>query len=423
LTYFEVLNTFLSNNIKIDMGTIETTNNNILNKIGALNDIIKIFTKANISIDMKTIVELQTIEEAYDMESIQILSNYFLLMKKYKSSLDAALNNIDQKNTSENVATNKQIFMKEKETYYRQYHLFIKKENFSCKLDRLYNILKNKTILFYSQLQLKNVDVSKTTYFLEIKQLFTHYENSTIDKRTITIGYNICPTTDCGKQMLIKPHLSEILCTGCGYSKSMYGTVFEDDQFYFQEGQRTKHGSYEPAKHCRYWVERIQAREMKDIPKEVINVIKKCTERHNMRNLEDVTCKEIRKYLRISGNSIYNEHVPLIRKIITGISPPQLTDNELQKIHVYFDKVAKIYEEIKPASKTNCPYHPYFIYKIIEHIMKGISDTQRTNEILRCIHLQSCATLVENDKLWKQICNNIGEITYCPTDRNAQYDD
>jgi hypothetical protein len=218
--------------------------------------------------------------------------------------------------------------------------------------------------------------------------------------------------------MSIDANTSTLICKKCGLTNELYGTVFEDEQFYYQEGHRTKHGTYDPSKHCRIWVERIQARETTDIPDTVIQKIKNCIIRDKIKNKNQITCNQIRNYLRSVHNSKYNEHVPLIRKLITGISPPQLTDYEMQLIHIYFDKVIHIFDEIKPPEKTNCPYHPYFIYKIIEQI---IDNTIRRLKILACIHLQSRETLVHNDRLWKPICEKIREFTYCPTDRNEQH--
>jgi hypothetical protein len=132
---------------------------------------------------------------------------------------------------------------------------------------------------------------------------------------------------------------------------------------------------------------------------------------------------QIRRYLRQTHNSKYNEHVPLIRKLITGFTPPQLSEYEMQLIHIYFDKVIRVFDEIKPKNKTNCPYHPYFIYKIIEQIITKKTDKVRKAKILACIHLQSRETLICNDLIWGPICDRISEFEYIPTDRNNQYTD
>ena len=74
--------------------------------------------------------------------------------------------------------------------------------------------------------------------------------------------------------MSIDSYLSAMVCEKCGMINEMLGTVFEDDQFYYQEGNRSKHGTYDPSKHCKFWVERIQARENTEIPSEIIEIIK-----------------------------------------------------------------------------------------------------------------------------------------------------
>jgi hypothetical protein len=215
---------------------------------------------------------------------------------------------------------------------------------------------------------------------------------------------------------------SEMVCTFCGLTETLHGTVLEDEQFYFQEGHRAKHGSYDPSKHCRFWIERIQGRETKDIPEEVLNDIKKCIKDNNIRNIEDITCDSIRNYLSYTNNTSYNKHIPLIRKIITGEPPAQLTDPELQIIQIYFDKVIRIYDDIKPITKTSVPYHPYLIYKILEHILhtkardEGYKSRERIIKVMSCIHLQARDTLIENDKMWKKICDYIVDIKYRPTD-------
>ena len=181
----------------------------------------------------------------------------------------------------------------------------------------------------------------------KFKDLFYRYENFTINKKMTSTKYNICP--NCNTKMEVISNFSELVCSKCGLTECLYGTVFEVAQFYNQTIPRTKHGSYDPSKHCRYWVERIQARETKDIPGKVLNGIKYCINRNKIKSIDDITCEVIRKYLREIGFTKFNEHVPLIRKLITGINPPQLTDRELQLINIYFDKVIKIYDIIKTS--------------------------------------------------------------------------
>ena len=387
----------------MSMATLETINNLIRIKIKSLIDICDIFTarkNSDQSVVAQIKKELEEIYTDYEMGSIKMISDYFLLTSKYQNTL------ADEES--------KRKYIAQKDQYYNKYQVFIKKENFISKIERCYVVLKNMYTTIFASKRAGNA--------VATKKLLTIYENSTITRTVSNNIYNKCST--CDTEMKIISNLSEITCVTCGVTENLYGTVFEDEQFYFQEGHRSKHGSYDPSKHCRFWLDRIQAKESRDIPDTIIKVVKNCFINNGIKNKEDITCDKIRKYLSQTKNSAYNEYIPLIRKIITGESPEQLTDVELQLVTMYFDKVIRIYEEIKPNDKTNVPYHPYIIYKIIEHIMSTSEppkyDTKkRMNNILSYIHLQSRETLIENDNTWREITAFMPEVKYKPTDRNA----
>jgi hypothetical protein len=248
-----------------------------------------------------------------------------------------------------------------------------------------------------------------------LPELFRSYEYAVIDESFEDNGSEICPI--CKITYEIEEKTSEFTCKNCGHIEKMYGVVFEDEQFFYQEGQRTKHGKYDPIKHAKFWTDRIQAKESTDIPETVINSIKRCIRRDRLW-IDRISCEVIRGYLKQLKITHYNNHIPLIRKIITGREPPQFTDHELRLLYMYFSKVIQIFNQKKGTDKSNCPYHPYFIYKIVEQLLKSRSNFNRKTEILSCIHLQSRETLIENDKMWFLICDHIPEFTKLATDSN-----
>ena len=156
---------------------------------------------------------------------------------------------------------------------------------------------------------------------------------------------------------------------------------------------------------------------MTEIPKTVINAIKSSIKNENM-FIENITCDTIRKYLKRLKKTEYNNHVSLIKKNITNIEPSQLTDHETRIVCLYFGIVVQLFTTLRnnnDKNDPNCPYHPFFIYKIIEQILKDPYQKKRCNDILSCIHLQSRNTLIENDRLWFNICDHIPEFTKIPT--------
>jgi hypothetical protein len=267
-------------------------------------------------------------------------------------------------------------------------------------MDRLYNICKKLR---------KNYDLSDS-----LNTLHKNYESIEVDEEFINTGADYC--SNCNLQYSIEEKTAEYICKQCGKIEKMAGVVFEDDQFYYQEGKRTKHGKYDPIKHAKFWLDRIQAKESTNIPDDVINAIKRCIYR-DQQWADNITCETIRTYLKQLKLTMYNNHTALILKMIKGVEPEQLTEIEVRLIYMYFGTVIQIFNKIKNPEKSNCPYHPYFIYKIIEQIIKSPYDRMRRDKILSCIHLQARDTLIDNDITWFAICDHIPEFTKIATNK------
>lgn len=352
--------------------TIDNLNNNILIKIQWISEVLEVFdgyeleTLHNKQV-ANSIVYLEETKNQYEFGSIEILKNYYLAKGN-----------------------------EEKKKQYQLFTEFIITENIIGKLKKVYLICK-KINKYYN---FNNKECDKKIY---------DYDFLCVDVELSHTKYVMC---SCGNQQFIESKTSEFICQ-CGKIEKLYGVVFEDEQFFYQEGQRTKHGKYAPTKHCKYWVERIQAKESSDIS-EIIDEIKSKIKRDKIW-LENVNCQIIRNYLKEAKKTKFNDHAALIRKIITGYEPPQLTEHELKLIYVYFGRVIQIFNKIKPDDKNNSPYHPFFIYKIIENILKHPKDKKRKSEILECIHLQSRDTIISHDMIWELICAEIKDFKYTPT--------
>lgn len=340
--------------------TFETLASNVIQKIKSLQKIIKV-AQQTITYDY---VKLWTDILDYEAEVLGILSAYYKDMKD-----------------PEHLSRFTDFLIRTQMANYFDKHVLRLKSLAKGKPNRA---ALNKEVASYAELTISNNLIHQKKY--------------------------LC----CGSTMVYMPQTSELLCEKCGFSETKFGDVDDDTD---TPQPKPKRGSYEPTKHCRRWIQRIQAREVVDIPQEVIQKIKKFSQADRLTG-ERLTCSTLRDYLHILKCTQYNDHVPLMRKIITGISPPQLTECELQLTYNYFDRVVRIFEEIKPVNKSNCPYHPMFIFKILEQILSGPNNVQRRHKILSCIHLQSRETLISHDRLWKVICQSIPEFTYRPTDRN-----
>ena len=359
--------------------TVDNINTNLINKINELRIITSVYSSYQLDARDNDLVamfidELDELLQSYEFGSIDLLKCYY------------------QPDTTD----------EEKHRVYTKYIRFIYAENILGKLKRIYT--------FCRKIQ-KSYEIDEEI----IADTFLQYDYTNIDIKCDERPDNRCT---CGGTSTMESKTSETICK-CGKTEKVFGAVFEDEQFFFQEGQRTKHGKYDPTKHCKFWLDRIQAKESADLPEKLINSIKLKIKRDNVW-LERLACSTIRIYLKELKKTKYNDHVPLIRKIITGIEPTQLTDREVKLVYVYFGRVMQIFNRTKPEDIYNSPYHPFFIYKILEQILKSPDNRVRKYEILLCIHLQSRDTLIADDLIWLPICEQIPEFTYIPTDPNQR---
>ena len=305
---------------------------------------------------------------------------------------------------------------------YHKFNMFISGEDIYGILDNyleyIYNflILYKDIILDYNQQLNDKFDVNiYEKLYKKIYQYINIYNKSKLVYNIDEINYDICT---CGHKMIIQANTSELLCIKCGEIHTLIGSVFEDSQFYNQEGNRYKHGSYDPNRHCKFWIDRIQAKENTIIEDSILEKIKNCIKKDKIENIKNISIDQFRLYLKQTNLSKLNDHIPLIKKLITGYIPPQLTHNELHILFNYFDKATKTYEIIKPKEKSNSLYYPFLIYKILDLI---IEDKNKKRELLSCIHLQSYETLIDNDKIWFQICKQNSTFVYKPTDKSNIY--
>lgn len=306
---------------------------------------------------------------------------------------------------------------------YMAYIKYLISENIIATLDACHTELKE----FYSATQ----DSDDAEYYLQAaglhgqtrratheSQFSTRFAAQLEEFRTNLIAYDetACTITvteasdarcACGAQYSVDQQSCEYVCRKCGVSEKLYGVIFDDDQHGYQDGQRSKHSSHDPIKHCKVWLDRIQAIENKVIDQDVIDRVKKKIWQDNIW-ADQITCATIRRVLKKVKLTVYNDHVPLIRRIITGYAPPLLTEQERRVVYMDFSLATDIYNGIKPSDKVNCPYNPYFLYRILERRING-ADQSRKKQILECIHLQSHETTTEHSKIWDVIAQRMEE--------------
>lgn len=226
-------------------------------------------------------------------------------------------------------------------------------------------------------------------------------------------GYGLAPTVervtvptgcDCG---------GAIGCPTCAAWEP--ADVTDDTRLPMADAGKTKQGRHHPHVHCKSWVARLQAWDGPTVPDDVIKRLQVCCRRDRV-NKKKMTCAQVRKYLKELKLTDYNVCVPFIRKLLTGIAPPQLTADELDQLYSIFDRVAAAMKRMRPDN--NITYYPYIIYKILDSTLQPGS---RKAQILECVHLQSNKTMRLVDKIYAPICHEVDELQAKPTNKH-EYD-
>lgn len=275
---------------------------------------------------------------------------------------------------------------------------------------------QTKSTIRKSKCSRLNLDQDGFELFNKLRHMVQQFNNIKLEFKPSEEILDYC---ECGNLMQVLVGSSEMVCDHCGYIYELKGTVFDDNQFYSQEGTRYKHAGYEPSKHCKCWLERIQARETNTISEKQINRIEACIKRDGITNKKRLSIEQLRRYLKDTGLTELNEHVALIKRLVTGVVPPQLTYAETQDITNSFSKAVKAYNLIRPSNKSNMLFYPFLLWKLIE---QHVTDYPKRKRLLSFIHLQGTQTLIQNDQIWSQICNVTPGFTYRPTDRYEYMD-
>jgi hypothetical protein len=247
------------------------------------------------------------------------------------------------------------------------------------------------------------------------------YCASAVARATASSDFEHCRV--CGGSMAIDAARSELRCRDveCGAIRELVGTVFDDSQFYSQEGQKAKSGTFNPNRHFQFWWTHILAREPEDEicdgDNDSVNLLDslRAIVARDRKVLRLLTVNDVRAMLREIGQTELNKNVPLIMKKLTGIGPPQVPDALAVRVENLFTKAIEIGERVRRPGRVNRNYYPYYVYRIVEALTTPADHEIR--RMLYYIYIQSRDTVDADDADWELICAELGEIQYQPTDR------
>jgi hypothetical protein len=117
-----------------------------------------------------------------------------------------------------------------------------------------------------------------------------------------------------------------------------------------------------------------------------------------VRRCKPQTIQNVRQELKKINGAKYYKHAPLILKLITGVSPPEIADDLLTQCKMIFSNLMKL--QLFKGSGKNSMSYSYIIYKIFDNILPEEAENRK---ILNYIHLPSNKTLQRLEIEWHRI--------------------
>ena len=201
--------------------------------------------------------------------------------------------------------------------------------------------------------------------------------------------------TDCDMERVLDIKEATAVCTSCG-STIEYQTSETHAEF-SEEIEILSPFAYKRINHFREWLNQLQAKESTYISQEVIDLLLLELKKDRITNIEDITQKRIKGYLKKLKLNKQYEHTPALINKLCGISPPVISKKLEAKLVSMFEKIQKPFEKYCPSDRKNFLSYSYTLHKMCQLLGE--------NELLPYFPLlKSREKLYLQDCIWKNIC-------------------
>ena len=204
----------------------------------------------------------------------------------------------------------------------------------------------------------------------------------------------------CNKELVYIRKDAERVCPDCGLSHPYQEMTREDC---IRQGY-VSHTTYmyKRQNHFKTWLKRTQGKETTTVDKDVINNVRVELKKQRVDDMTTVTHTKVREILKkLRLNKHYNNCVQ-ITSIITGVTPPQMTNEQEMALLQMFDAIQEPFQEIiKSEPRQNMLSYSFLIHKFLE-IMSW-------DEYLPYFPLlRSVDKIQYQDWIWRKLCTKVG---------------
>lgn len=191
-------------------------------------------------------------------------------------------------------------------------------------------------------------------------------------------------------------------CNNCGATKQCLQQATELSYKEQQEMDYRPQFTYQKATHLDEWLRRFQAKEHKEIPKEVLDKVILEADKERIKDLKKLTEDKVKKYLKkLELNDYYDNVISIINRI--NNRPPFVLTQEIEtKIKTMFQQIQAPFEKYKTSKRKNMISYSYILHQFFQ-----ILDLPEFSKYFSL--LKSAGKLRQNDEVFKKIIEEMAK--------------
>lgn len=229
-------------------------------------------------------------------------------------------------------------------------------------------------------------------------------KNSTLNKKENIFLLEIKRQNDlllcdeCDNYRILNIKEATAVCTECGNTID-YQTSETHAEF-SEEIEILSPFSYKRINHFREWLNQLQAKESTATSQEVIDLLLIELKKDRITDVNEITQKRIKGYLKKLKLNKQYEHIPSLINRLCGATPPVISKKLEAKLVSMFEKIQKPFEKYCPSDRKNFLSYSYTLHKMCQ--LLGETELLPYFPLLKSrekLYLQDC--------IWKNICNDM----------------
>lgn len=204
----------------------------------------------------------------------------------------------------------------------------------------------------------------------------------------------------CNRELVYIRKDAERVCPDCGLSHP-YQEMTRDDCIRQGYVSHTAY-MYKRQNHFKTWLKRTQGKETTNVEKDVVDSVRFELKKQRIADISTVSHTKVREILKkLRLNKHYNNCVQ-ITSIITGVSPPQMSNEQETSLLRMFELIQGPFEEIiRREPRQNMLSYSFLIHKFLE--IMSWDDYLPYFPLLRSVD-----KIRYQDWIWGKLCVKVG---------------